>query len=72
MAPFTLALVLGSRAEDAFRLSMIGSGGDLRVFWSNLLVGSITTLALVLLLWPVISKAIGHIGEFVQPAKRAS
>ena len=54
LAPFTLALVLGSRAEDAFRLSMIGAEGDLRVFWSNWLVGSITTLALVLLFWPVI------------------
>src|SRR5438046_803484 len=49
LAPFTLALVLGSRAEDAFRLAMIGAGGDLRVFWSNGLVGSITTLALLLL-----------------------
>jgi TctA family transporter len=47
--------VLGNRAEDAFRLSMIGAGGDMRVFWSNGLVGSITTLALILLLWPVIS-----------------
>ena len=33
LAPFTLALVLGNRSEDAFRLSMIGAGGDLRVFW---------------------------------------
>jgi len=32
---FDAALVLGSRAEDAFRLSMIGSGGDIKVFWSN-------------------------------------
>jgi putative tricarboxylic transport membrane protein len=32
LAPFTLALVLGNRAESSFRLSMIGSGGDLRVF----------------------------------------
>ena len=32
LAPFTLALVLGNRAEDAFRLSMIGSGGDMKVF----------------------------------------
>src|SRR5262245_8443433 len=55
LAPLTLALVLGSRAEDAFRLAMIGAEGDLRVFWSNPLVGSITTLALVLLFWPVIS-----------------
>jgi hypothetical protein len=45
LAPFTLALVLGNRAEDAFRLSMIGCGGDMKVFWSNRLVGSITTLA---------------------------
>src|SRR5213593_2912415 len=55
LAPFTLALVLGNRAEDAFRLSMIGAGGDMRVFWSNGLVGSITSLALILLFWPVIS-----------------
>src|SRR5438128_904232 len=53
LAPFTLALVLGNRAEDAFRLAMIGASGDLRVFWSNGLVGSITTLALMLLLWPL-------------------
>jgi TctA family transporter len=36
---------------------MIGANGDMRVFWSNGLVGSITTLALLLLFWPVISKA---------------
>jgi len=57
LAPLTLALVLGSRAEDNFRLSMIGAGGDMRVFWSNGLVGSITTLALILLFWPMLSKA---------------
>jgi TctA family transporter len=61
LAPFTLALVLGNRAEDAFRLSMIGAGGDMRVFWSNGLVGSITTLALTLLFWPVIGTAIARI-----------
>jgi putative tricarboxylic transport membrane protein len=72
LAPFTLALVLGSRAEDAFRLAMIGSGGDLRVFWSNALVGSITTLAIVLLFWSPISKSVGRLGGLVQPAKRTS
>src|SRR5713101_291102 len=55
LAPFTLALVLGNRAESAFRLSMIGSGGDMRVFWSNGLVGSITTLAFLLLFWPLLA-----------------
>jgi TctA family transporter len=56
LAPLTLALVLGSRAEDSFRLSMIGAAGDMRVFWSNGLVGTITTLALVLLFWPLIGR----------------
>jgi TctA family transporter len=62
LAPFTLALVLGNRSEDAFRLSMIGAGGDMAVFWSNGLVGSITTLALVLLLWPVLAALFGRVG----------
>jgi len=61
LAPFTLALVLGNRAEDAFRLSMIGAGGDLRVFWSNSLVGTITTLAVILLFWPLISAGMGRV-----------
>ena len=69
LAPFTLALVLGSRAEDAFRLSMIGAGGDMKVFWSNSLVGSITTLAILLLFWPVIDKAFGSLGRLWRPAK---
>jgi TctA family transporter len=69
LAPFTLALVLGNRAEDAFRLSMIGAGGDLKVFWSNGLVGSITTLAIVLLFWPVIDKAFSSVARMWRPAK---
>jgi hypothetical protein len=45
---------------------MIGAAGDMRVFWSNGLVGSIATLALILLVWPLISGAIGS----MQPAVR--
>src|SRR4249920_2981793 len=70
LAPFTLALVLGSRAEDAFRLSMIGAEGDLRAFWSNWLVGSITTLAVILLFGPLIGAASGRARGLLQPAKR--
>jgi TctA family transporter len=69
LAPFTLALVLGNRAEDAFRLSMIGSGGDMKVFWANGLVGSITTLAIVLLFWPVIDKLFIGFARMLRPAK---
>ncbi|MFN0305646.1 MAG: tripartite tricarboxylate transporter permease [Burkholderiales bacterium] len=53
IAPLVLALVLGDRAETSFRQSMLGSQGDLAVFFSNWLVGGVTMLALVLLFWPV-------------------
>lgn len=55
LAPMILALVLGDRMEDAFRQSMLGPGTGLHVFWSNGLVGTITTLALVMLFWPLVS-----------------
>ena len=69
LAPFTLALVLGNRSEDAFRLAMIGAGGDLRVFWSNGLVGSITTLAFTLLFWPLIGRIFDVAGRLWRPAR---
>jgi putative tricarboxylic transport membrane protein len=56
LAPLVLALVLGDRAEDAFRQSMLFSQGDLRIFFSNYLVGGIMTLALVLLFSPLYSR----------------
>jgi putative tricarboxylic transport membrane protein len=59
MAPMVLALVLGDRAEDSFRQSMLISQGSLDIFFSNYLVGAITALALTLLFWPLISKIIG-------------
>jgi putative tricarboxylic transport membrane protein len=71
LAPLTLSLVLGSRAEDAFRLSMIGAAGDLRVFWSNGLVGTITTFALVLLFWPAISGGFQRLQRAPSPSAPA-
>ncbi|HUQ27773.1 MAG TPA: tripartite tricarboxylate transporter permease [Usitatibacter sp.] len=58
LAPLVLALVLGDRAEDSFRQSMLLSQGDLRIFFANSLVGTITTLSLLLLFWPLLSKAL--------------
>ncbi len=69
LAPLTLALVLGNRAEDAFRLSMIGAEGNLGVFWSNKLVGTITTLAIVLLFWPILDRLIAGISKARRPAR---
>ena len=61
IAPLVLAMVLGDKAEDAFRQSMIFSKGSMGIFWSNALVGTITTLALVLLFWPMISAFIAKL-----------
>jgi putative tricarboxylic transport membrane protein len=58
LAPLVLALVLGDKAEDSFRQAMLVSQGELSIMWANPLVGSITTLALLMLLWPLISKLI--------------
>jgi len=58
LAPLVLALVLGDMAETAFRQSMLLSKGNLGIFWSNPLVGSIVTLALILLAWPLIARLI--------------
>jgi putative tricarboxylic transport membrane protein len=61
LAPLVLALVLGDRAEENFRNAIKGSGGDMSVFFSNALVGTLTGVALLLLVWPLISALIARI-----------
>ncbi len=56
IAPLVLALVLGGKTEDSFRQAMLVSQGELSIMFSNPLVGSITTLALIMLFWPLLSK----------------
>ena len=63
VAPLVLALVLGDRAEDAFRQSMLMSQGSLGIFFHNGLVATIMALALLLLCWPLIALAIGQAGR---------
>src|ERR671929_619227 len=60
LAPMVLPLVLGDRAEASFRQAMLVSQGELSVFFSNMLVGTMTVLALALLLWPLASWAISR------------
>lgn len=62
IAPFVLAMVLGEKAEDAFRQSMLFSGGSLSIFWSNPLVATIMGLGLLLLLWPLLSTVTARLG----------
>ena len=54
LAPMVLAIVLGDKAEEAFRQSLLGSQGSLGIFWSNGLVSSIMALGLIALFWPLI------------------
>src|SRR6187399_3006670 len=61
LAPLVLALVLGDRAEDSFRQSMLISQGEVSVFFSNWLVGGITALSLVMLFWPLVSKLVARL-----------
>lgn len=61
LAPLVLALVLGDMAEASFRQAMLLSQGSLSIFWSNGLVGGITGLALVLLIWPMVGRVLQFI-----------
>jgi putative tricarboxylic transport membrane protein len=61
LAPLVLALVLGDAAESSFRQSMLISQGDLGIFFSNWLVGSLTGLALFALFWPLISALLARL-----------
>ncbi|HYX62944.1 MAG TPA: tripartite tricarboxylate transporter permease [Burkholderiales bacterium] len=55
LAPLVLAIVLGDNAEASFRQAMLVSQGDMAVFFANKLVGTMVTLALFLLFWPLVS-----------------
>jgi putative tricarboxylic transport membrane protein len=68
LAPMVLALVLGDRAEDAFRQSMLASKGGLGIFWSNPLVGTVMTLAVASLAWSLFGTLRDRVAPKVEPA----
>lgn len=59
LAPLVLAMVLGDKAEDAFRQSMLLSGGQLSVLWSNGLVTTLMLIGLALLFSPLVFWLLG-------------
>jgi TctA family transporter len=67
IAPLVLAMVLGDKAEDAFRQSMIMSKGALSIFWSNALVGTLTGLGVLLLCWPLIAASLRSVTASRKP-----
>jgi len=63
IAPLVLAMVLGDKAEDAFRQSMIMSKGSLSIFWSNGLVATLMIIGLVLALGPALTTVFGRLAR---------
>src|SRR6478735_507316 len=63
LAPLVLAIVLGDAAEASFRQALLGSQGDLTIFFSNGLVGTLTAVGLALLFWPLISWLLARVRE---------
>ena len=66
LAPLVLALVLGDRTEEAFRQSLLVSQGDLGVFFSSWLGGTIMAAGIALAAWPLL----GWIWSLLRPAAR--
>jgi hypothetical protein len=59
LAPMVLAIVIGDKAEDAFRQSMLMSRGSLGIFFSNTLVTTLVFMGVALLVVPLIWQSIG-------------
>jgi putative tricarboxylic transport membrane protein len=59
LAPLVLAVVIGDKAEDAFRQSMLMSQGSLGIFFGNVLVTTLVAMGFALLLVPPLLRIIG-------------
>jgi putative tricarboxylic transport membrane protein len=69
LAPLVLAIVIGDKAEDAFRQSMLMSKGSLGIFFANRLVTSLVVAGIALLLLPL---ALQLVHVLRKPASRAA
>lgn len=71
LAPFVLAMVLGDKAEDAFRQAMLTSDGSSSIFWSNGLVTTMMLIGCFLIALPAISVVIRYVSDMSKghPAK---
>ena len=64
LAPLVLAIVIGDKAEDAFRQSMLMSKGSLGIFVGGTLVTTLVVLSAALILVPLLLQWLGK-----RPAK---
>jgi len=58
ISPLVLAIVIGARAEDAFRQSMLVSKGGLGIFFATPLAATISGLGIALLVVPTLASAV--------------
>jgi TctA family transporter len=56
IAPMVLAMVLGDRAEEAFRQSLLLSRGDLSIFWNSPISATLMVLSASLIVLPLLSR----------------
>jgi len=56
IAPMVLAMVLGDRAEEAFRQSLLLSRGDLSIFWASPISATLMVLSAALIVLPLLSR----------------
>jgi TctA family transporter len=61
ISPLVLAMVIGNRAEDAFRQSMLVSKGGFGIFFETPLAATISGLGLVLLFMPLLSATVRRV-----------
>jgi len=59
IAPLVLAIVIGDKAEDAFRQSMLMSKGSLGIFFANPLVTTLVVLGVGLMVAPALLQMAG-------------
>ena len=51
-----LAMVLGDRAEEAFRQSLLLSRGDLSIFWGSPISATLVVLSTLLIVMPLLAR----------------
>ncbi|HKF08292.1 MAG TPA: tripartite tricarboxylate transporter permease [Xanthobacteraceae bacterium] len=66
LAPLVLAIVIGDKAEDAFRQAMLMSKGSLGIFFGNALVTTLVLAGMALLLLPLVLQ-VAHVRTTTKP-----
>lgn len=61
VAPAVLAIVLGPLAEQSFRQTLLGTQGDMTIFFTRPISGTIMVIAIFLMLYPAIQRMVKRV-----------